>query len=645
MFCEQMRDGLVFMDKVEQSGMTADEQQAHWDAFNDFKAQGFKIVLFDTEAEAVQAADDYRKRGLVSGRSKRGSGKKKSGGGDNRVSTFMVATKLLPENFEGWDATELATLDDPAAALGTMYKRICAASSDVEVESCYGIAHDSDSETFRDAVTNEDFTLPTDLHVHLTAKFSAKGKEKGLTVAAIAKAIGLPENMVERGKSGRYAADNFQAYLIHAKDRQKHQYSPNEVITFAGDDYMDIWSARISAWEHGASVKTRKKAVEDVDWLIDKARMGEVSRDDIFSSKEMYNIYSIPGNKTKIDIALQAWAERRMFLAAEAMRRGEFSTTVLFLYGKPGTGKSTFAKAVLSYLRKAYGWDVASLAASHAMDEYQGQDIILLDDARGGAMSAEDWLKLLDPNTPNPASARYANKADVAPKVVIIVSNKSPLEFFYYARNVGGGDRSEVVDTFFRRLQWYVTVLDPFETGLYNCEVQRARYVGEYQRDIITDRGIDRLTGLLYDFRSVSPDALFSPYGAIEMVARDIDERSAKGALSDRGDGGAMFAEAAQCVYEAMAPAMASHSLPALPAPSDAVPAEHSLRDDYEQVFAPLWREVNAEKIARDPSYVGRMATFEEWRANGCSNAYDKARGYYRADALASACPTEGRDA
>lgn len=111
MFCEQMRDGLVFMDKVEQSGMTADEQQAHWDAFNDFKAQGFKIVLFDTEAEAVQAADDYRRRGLVSGRSKRGSGKKKSGGGDNRVSTFMVATKLLPENFEGWDAAELATLD------------------------------------------------------------------------------------------------------------------------------------------------------------------------------------------------------------------------------------------------------------------------------------------------------------------------------------------------------------------------------------------------------------------------------------------------------------------------------------------------------------------------------------------------------
>lgn len=644
MFCEVMRDGLVFMDKVEQ-GMPPDEEQAHWDAYADYKAQGFKIVLFSTEADAEQAAEDYRKRGLVSGRSKRGSGKKKSGGGDNRVSTFMVATKLLPENFEGWDTAELATLDDPAAALATMYKRICAASADVEVESCYGIAHDSDSETFRDAVTNEDFTLPTDLHVHLTAKFSAKGKEKGLTVAAIAKAIGLSENMVERGKSGRYSADNFMAYLIHAKDSQKYQYSPRKVITLAGDDYMDVWSARISAWEHGASTKTRKRAAEDVDWLIDQARMGKVSRDDIFSDKALYNIYSIPGNKTKVDVALQAWGERRMFMAAEAMRNGEFSTTVLFLYGKPGTGKSTFAKAVLAYLRKAYGWDVASLAASHAMDEYRGQSIILLDDARSGAMSAEDWLKLLDPNTPNPASARYSNKADVAPKVVIVVSNKSPLEFFYYARNVGGGDRSEAVDTFFRRLQWYVTVFDPFETGLYNCEVQRARYVGEYQRPIVTDKGIDVLTGLRYDFRSVTPDVLFSPYGAIDIVVRDIDRRSAKGALAERVDGEAVFAEAAQCVYAAMAPAMASRGLPALPAPSDAVPAERNLRDVYEQVFTPLWREVHAKNIARDPSYVDRMATFEEWRAYGCHDAYDEVRGFHRAGALASACPDEGRDA
>ncbi len=136
-----------------------------------------------------------------------------------------------------------------------------------------------------------------------------------------------------------------------------------------------------------------------------------------------------------------------------------------------------------------------------------------------------------------------------------------------------------------------------------------------------------------------------SPYGAIDIVVCDIDRRSAKGALAGRVDGGAVFAEAARCVYEAMAPAMASHSLPALPAPSDAVPAERNLRDEYKRVFAPLWREVNANNIARDPSYVDRMVTFEEWRANGCADAYDKARGFHRAGALASACPDEGRGA
>lgn len=573
MIREEVRPDLVFMDKVKPM-MDPVDRQKHMEAYADYKRRGVHVVVYDTESEAAQAAEDYRRRGLTTGRSADyGTRKSMSGGGGNRVNTFMVATKLEPENFTGWNAEELATLSDPVAAMGTMFKRVCAASPDVEVESCYGIVHDKDTETFRDINTNEDFTLPTDAHVHLTAKF-AGGRSKGLTVAAIAAALGLPENMVERGKSGRYAADNFQAYLIHAKDRQKHQYSPRDVITFAGDDYLQVWSARISAWERGASTKSRKAAVEDVDWLIDKARFGEVSRDDILSDKTMFNIYSVPANKTKVDIALQAWMERRMALAAAAMDRHEFSTTVVFIYGRPGIGKSVCVKALEAYLRDTYGWDAAKLAASNAMDEYAGQDIIELDDARGGAMSAEDWLKLLDPYTANAASARYQNKVRVAPKVVVIVSNKDPLEFFYYARNVGGGDRSEVVDTFFRRLQWYVKVLNPYDVGLYNYEMLNAQRVEPYGRCINTGRDIEYLRGLTYDFRDVEPDTRFSPYGAIEMLARYIDKRSAKGVVADRDDSEETFARAAQYVHEEMALPVAEQKLPALPAPSGALPAK-----------------------------------------------------------------------
>lgn len=47
--------------------------------------------------------------------------------------------------------------------------------------------------------------------------------------------------------------------------------------------------------------------------------------------------------------------------------------------------------------------------------------------------------------------------------------------------------------------------------------------------------------------------------------------------------------------------------------------------------FVDLWKQVNAKKIEKDPSYALRVCTFKEWNMHGRHNAYDACkREYYR---------------
>lgn len=624
MFVEQVSDSLVFMDKVEDMAK-ADEKQRHWDEYNRLTGAGFKVVLVPGgEAKAQKAADDYKAK-----RAKRGSGKGRSKGhqgGDNKLTSFTMATELEEQHFSDWSDEELDTLDDPEAFFGVLLDRVEKAGA--EVSDFYGIMHDKDAREVWSTAENAYVKEPKCLHAHIVCKFSGRGK--GLTLDAIAKALGVETNMIEKPKSGRYSYDNMVAYLIHAKDRDKYQYPPEEVYTLKGTDYMDVWAEHKKAWERGSAVKEKKAAVESVDYLVDLARTGAVNRSQILLTDEYYSIYSIPSNKKQIDVALQAFAERRMAQAVADMDAGKYTTTIIFVYGKPGTGKSNVIKSLCRYWESVNGWQSIRLAASNAMDEYAGEEVIVLDDVRGGAMSAEDWLRLLDPYNANAASARYKNKAGVAPRVIIISSNKDPLEFFYYSRNIGGGDRSEMVDTFFRRLQWYVTVLNPFDAGMHNCIIKRPVRCDPYNTSFDDGEETKLLTGLTYRFEDAEADTRFSPFGLAEFIVRVVDSCSG-GQISARPDAGNVFASVQELVYEGQLPAVRAGALPALPEPDGTTPQSVNLRSEYEAIFVPLWRDVFASELASGKKSEDAMASYEDWVEYGCCNSWDPEHSFFRA--------------
>lgn len=507
-----------------------------------------------------------------------------------KLSGFTFATKRLPEFFKGWSEAELATLGDTKRYGETLLARLEAKGAVVET---FRVAeHDKDERRRWDEVSRSAYAEKVDKHTHTEVFFGSR--EKGLTVAEIATALGIPENMVEVPRSGRWSKDNLDAYMVHAKDETKYHYGPEVVITLRGKDYELVYAERYDAWAQGRAVKSKKEARDLIDWLANEVGWGRVTMDEVRLDDYLYGLYKL--DPQKVETAATAWAERRMAIAARDLDEGKFETSVIFLEGGPGAGKTVLLKALVASLLKANpAWTVARLSPGHALDDYMGDEIALFDDCRAGAMSAEDWLLLLDPNNANPASARYKNKPRLAPRVVIISSNRDVLEFFYYARNIGGGDRSEAVDTFIRRIMWRVRVLRPADVGFYNVMLAQPAPLPKpvdvefgnpgtkttfLRNDMLGGGGVyydlptprPTLKGLTYGFKdcpAVGPGKvqLWSPVGALWQLLASLDERACEGVIAAMSDDErrACFEAGASYMGEQIANAAKLGRLPAWP--------------------------------------------------------------------------------
>lgn len=390
------------------------------------------------------------------------------------ISAFMLATQLdsnhfqhransidatidgngeyaLQRDYNGWSDDELKSLSNINDFTDTILNKLESNLLESLVTTCYGICHDSDECDVWDPTKHVYVREHVPAHDHIFVAFASRAL--GATVDEIAEAIGLPPNMIEKPKKGRYSTDNMQAYLVHAKNADKHQYSPEEVYTARGIDYVDLYNHRKKDWDKGRAVKNNQRDKADAHWLIDKARFGQVTLDEIMSISEFYEIYSDPSNTTRIDNALNTWANKRMFDAKKALDNNDYATMTIYVHGKAGQGKTTLVKGLVKVLNKLYGWDVARLAGSNALDDYKGEDIVWLDDVSNKALpTVDDWLKFMDPHNANAQSARYKNKAPLAPHVIIITSNQDPLDFIYFMKGIGGGNRNDKIDAFFRRI-------------------------------------------------------------------------------------------------------------------------------------------------------------------------------------------------
>lgn len=251
-------------------------------------------------------------------------------------------------------------------------------------------------------------------HYHIALRFDSPRKSD-----QIAKWFGIEENFVGRVK-GRW--QDILKYLTHENAPSKYQYPVTDVI--CNFDY-----------EEGKKTGYGRK-----EEIITKIASGEIRE---FNLHKEVNIIDYDKYKRNIE---NAFLYRQKILSEKSDRIME----VIFMYGKSGTGKSTYAKMIAE--DKNYSYFISS-GSNDPFDGYAGQDCVILDDLRGSSFKFDDLLKITDNHTSSTVKSRYKNKW-LECKLIIITSIM-PIEEFY--TNVFK-DSNDPLEQFERRCKTYVNM-------------------------------------------------------------------------------------------------------------------------------------------------------------------------------------------
>ena len=259
------------------------------------------------------------------------------------------------------------------------------------------ILHNKDTYTEEDEKKNADHKpgILKKAHYHIAIRL-----EYGTDTKYIANWLGIKENFINRVK-GKWV--DMLKYLTHENAQKKYQYSEEEVIS----NYD---------WK-----KEKEKAVKKSN---SEARKSEIINDIVngvireFNYNDYITIDEYDKYKKSIDNAFKYRTDK--------IKGGKRNMECVYITGKSGTGKSTYAKMMCE--DKGYSVFVSS-GSNDVLDGYAGQDCIILDDLRPSCMGLSDLLKMLDNNTASTVKSRYKNKV-LECKLIIITSVLKIDEFF-----------------------------------------------------------------------------------------------------------------------------------------------------------------------------------------------------------------------
>ena len=260
-------------------------------------------------------------------------------------------------------------------------------------------------------------------HYHIYLNFGKSGVDSKL----VADWFGLQESQVNRIE-GR-ATDMLQ-YLTHSNDSQKHkyQYSPSEVV-----------------------------ANFDFEGEIEKSKIiGDFNKYSYAQQLAYIDTLPVSEKTTAFNKLSALWKLHCQVLTLNSDR----TIDVMFIYGKPGMGKTYHAKE----FAKSKGYDFCvSSSSNDPWQDYLGQKCMILDDMRDKDFDFSDLLKVIDNNTGSSVKARYGNK--MFNGELIIITTSVPLSFWYRHLRFNG---SEDLRQLYRRISCYVEITET-EVRLYDC--------------------------------------------------------------------------------------------------------------------------------------------------------------------------------
>ena len=261
------------------------------------------------------------------------------------------------------------------------------------------VLHDKD--------VNEDGT-PVEPHVHIVIELyeSRQFSTIGGYVGVQAQYVCAIRQRRKVGKRMMSDIGGALSYLTHRNAPDRYQYEDTDVIAKSGYDWQTV---RAKSEMSMAECKTFSRVLDGIE-------KGQIRR---------YNLYEKVSMKMYLEHKIEfdrAFEFREMKLKSDSNR----SIEVVYITGEAGAGKTTVAKQYCE--QHGYSYCVSGRTRDPLQD-YQGEDALILDDLRPETFSLADLLKLLDLHTASSAGARYHDKwLEVR---IIIITTVLPIESFY----------------------------------------------------------------------------------------------------------------------------------------------------------------------------------------------------------------------
>lgn len=230
-------------------------------------------------------------------------------------------------------------------------------------------------------------------HYHIVCKFRDSTSFNDIKAK-------FPYGNIESAKNVK----NCVQYLVHMNDLSKTQYDFDSIFT--NDPNINKYRLISAA-----------NQLLKLDDYIHKIDSGDIRE---YNLTEQIPIEIFSAYKSRILNALEYYRRK-------VMTNPNRDITCMIFTGTTGTYKTTYAKQYAVNTNKSI---CISSSSNDPMQDYKGEDILLLDDLRDDAFKFHDFLKVLDNHTQSSISSRYSNKAFIGD--TIIITSSQPLADWYF---------------------------------------------------------------------------------------------------------------------------------------------------------------------------------------------------------------------
>ena len=327
-------------------------------------------------------------------------------------------------------------------------------------------------------------------HWHIMIRF-----KDSVPTESICKWFGIKENYINkiRGKFG-----DALAYLTHQNAPDKYQYLEENVIS--NFDFA----------KEAATMSARAMDRKRKDEIIGQICAGIIRE---YNYTEYISAIEYDRYKKAID---NAFGYRKDLLA-----HVDRQMTVIYIWGDSSCGKTTYAKEIAEEKNMSI---CISSGSNDPLDNYKGEDCLVLDDIRPEDFNISDFLKLLDNNTQSTVKSRYKNKLLECRLLIVTTSMSMPVFF----RRMPGSE-TEQMKQFQRRCELCIEMNERvLKVYIYQKASGKYVYVDSYLNPISerykkVDRTKEECVERVKELLMPERPATLSEQGFKTDVPRDVN--------------------------------------------------------------------------------------------------------------------------